>query len=225
MVEDVVIVIVTPSPRAVTLEFDTLSEPAEEAPLSNVPLTLPGLSGFNGWVRVVVPWPLGPERIGAAVGVTGLEMPSGDVAVGEVDVATTLNVYVVPLVRPVTKQEVPVVTHVAPPGPAVIVYFTPLSCDASVGATNVTSASESPATATTPVGVSPDDAVDGVTVKGMVTVSFCPLLVTVMVTGNVPDTAGIPETTPALEHESPAGRPEHVQVAGPVAPVTESVVL
>jgi len=178
-----------------------------------------------GDVSVVVPTPLGPSRIGAAEGVTGFETPGGDVAGGELDVTTTLNVYVVPLVRPVTRHEVLVVTHVAPPGLAVIVYLMPTNCETSAGGTNVTSASESPATAITSLGALPVDVEGFVTVSGSVCESVCPLLETVTVTENVPDTSGVPIRMPALEHASPEGRPEHVQLAGPVAPLAVSVVL
>jgi hypothetical protein len=72
-------------------------------------------------------------------------------------------------VRPETKHEVAVVTHVAPPELAVIVYFTPDNCDASLGGTKVTNASESPATAVTFEGA-PVVGAPAVTVNGIVTV-------------------------------------------------------
>jgi hypothetical protein len=48
------------------------------------------------------------------------------------------------------------------------------------------------------------------------------LLVTEMVTEKVPDTVGVPETTPAVEQARAAGKPEHVHVVGPEAPVAVS---
>jgi hypothetical protein len=92
IVDEVAMVIVTPPLRAVTLEFDTPSEPADVEPLSTVPITLPGLSDLIGNANVVVPMPLDPSRMGAADGVTGFDIPGGDVAVGDVEVATTLKV-------------------------------------------------------------------------------------------------------------------------------------
>lgn len=57
----------------------------------------------------------------------------------------------VPLVRPVTVQEVPVVEQVAPPGEAVAVYDA-MPAPVFAGAVQATVALESPATATAPVG-------------------------------------------------------------------------
>ena len=71
--------------------------------------------------------------------------------------------------RPVTKHEVAVVTQVAPLGLAVMIYFTPDNCDASLGGTKVTNASESPATAVTLEGASVVGT-PAVTVNGIVTV-------------------------------------------------------
>jgi hypothetical protein len=162
--------------------------------------------------------------MGAPVVVTEFDSAIDDVAIGDIEVMTTLKVYTVPFLSPVTKHLVVEVTHVAPPGSAVTVYLTPFNWDAFAGATKVTRASESPANATTSTGAPAEVAVPVVTVKGMVAVADSPLLVTVTVTGNVPVVVGVPEITPPLEHVRSAGRPEHVHVLGPV-PLALSVAL
>jgi hypothetical protein len=43
-----------------------------------------------------------------------------------------------------------------------------------------------------------------------------------MVTEKIPDTVGVPEMTPAVEHARPAGKPEHVHIVGPEAPTAVS---
>jgi hypothetical protein len=224
MVEFVVIVMVMPLLRAVTLVFVIASIPLEVAPFRIVPETVPGLKGLIGVTPEVTPRPLGPLRMGAPVVVTEFDRAIEDAAVGDVEFMTTLNVYAVPFLSPVTKHLVVEVTHVVPPGSAVTVYLTPVNWDALEGATNVTRASESPANATTSTGAPAEDAVPVVTVSGIVAVADCPVLVTDTVTRNVPVVVGVPETTPPLEHVRSAGRPEHVHVLGPV-PLALSVAL
>jgi hypothetical protein len=127
MVEVVVIVMVMPLLRAVTLVFVIASVPVEVAPFKTVPETVPGFKGLIGVTPEVTPRPLGPFRMGAPVVVTELERAIADVAIGDVEFMTTLNVYAVPFLSPVTKHLVVEVTHVAPPGSAVTVYLTPVN--------------------------------------------------------------------------------------------------
>jgi phosphoribosylcarboxyaminoimidazole (NCAIR) mutase len=67
--------------------------------------------------------------------------------------ATTVNVYEVPFVSPLTAQDrPPPVTHVAPPGEAVTVYPVIGLPPSEDGAIHMTSAEALPAVAVTPVG-------------------------------------------------------------------------
>ena len=99
---------------------------------------------------------VGPGVNAGVVGATGVtELDATDaLPVPATFVAVTVNIYAVPLVRPVTVQErAPVVVHVRPPGLAVTVYAVIAAPPFAAGAVHDTTLSASAAlVADTPVG-------------------------------------------------------------------------
>src|SRR5438270_3988772 len=90
---------------------------------------------------------------GTVAGVTALDGPDAGPSPASL-VATTVNVYVVPLTRPGTAMEmsVPAAVAVAPPGEAETVYFVMLESPVSPGAAQDTVAVAFPPVADTAVG-------------------------------------------------------------------------
>ena len=110
----------SPPPVTSIDEFDTATFAADVEPSSCVADAIPGFSSL-AMVVPFVPIPDGPVMIGSGVGVSEGDVAWLDVSAGVVEVATTVKTYGVPFVSPLTRQEVPVVVHVSPPGPAVTV--------------------------------------------------------------------------------------------------------
>jgi hypothetical protein len=112
---------------------------------------------------------------GATAGVTGVDADEAGPSPFSL-VATTVNVYAVPLVSPDTVHEVaPEVVQVKPPGLDVTVYPVIAEPPSSAGAVHETSAEPSPATADTPVGApgAPPSIALTLATKRLLTQSFC----------------------------------------------------
>jgi hypothetical protein len=153
-----VVVIVRPPGAAVTV-YPVTAEP-------------PSLAGaVHDTTAAVFPavavTPVGTPGATDANGVTAAEAADAADAPATL-VAVTVNVYAVPLVRPVTVAEVaPVVVIVRPPGAAVTVYPVTTEPPSPVGAVHDTTAAALPAVAVTPagapgtvLGVTPAEAAD-----------------------------------------------------------------
>ncbi len=89
--------------------------------------------------------------------------------------------------------------------------------DALVGGVNDTNAWLSPGRTDKPAGAARPGVAE--TVSCCTTVVVNVPFVTVKVTGNVPDTVGVPETTPEGLHDMPEGQPDVVHtLVPPVGP-------
>jgi hypothetical protein len=108
-------------------------------------------------VNVIVAWPFPAVALtpvgapGTVAGTTELLVPE-EVLVPTLLVAVTVNVYVVPFVRPVTTSGDPPPLAVNPPILEVAVYVVIADPPLLAGAVNVMVACPFPATAVTPVG-------------------------------------------------------------------------